>query len=103
MLHLLMLRPRLRNKFNKNPIFKNEAAYKIQRNLCVKLFRIAKKENDGKSDHSIFKDNKKFWEVVKPLFSEKQKVMRTIILIDDEKVIYNDKDIAANFFYYSSL
>ena len=31
----VMLRSRLRNKFNKSPTVENEAAYKIQRNLCV--------------------------------------------------------------------
>ena len=97
----VMIRSRLRNKFNKNPTVENETAYKIQRNLCVKLFRNAKKEYYGNLDHSILSDNKKFWEVMKPLFSEKQKIMRKIILIDDDKVIYNDQDIAEkmnNFF-----
>ena len=97
----VMLRSRLRNKFIKSPTVENEAAYKIQRNLCVKLFRKAKKEYYGNLDNSIFSDNKKFWEVMKPLFSEKQKVMRKMILIDDDKVISNDDEIAEkmnNFF-----
>ena len=97
----VMIRSRLRNIFNKNPSVENETAYKIQRNLCVKLFRNAKKEYYGNLDNSILSDNKKFWEVMKPLFSEKQKIIRKIILIDDDKVIYNDQDIAEkmnNFF-----
>ena len=69
----VMIRSRLRNKFNKNPTVENEVPYKIQRNLCVKLFRKAKKEYYGNLDNSILSDNKKFWEVMKPLFSEKTK------------------------------
>ena len=97
----VMIRSRLRNKFNKNPTVENETAYKIQRNLCVKLFRNAKKEYYGNLDHCILSDNKKFWEVMKPLFSEKKKIMRKMILIDNDKVINNDQDIAEkmnNFF-----
>ena len=90
----VMIRSRLRNKFNKYPTQENELAYKKQRNSCVKLFRKAKKEYYSNLDTSIFSDNKKFWDCMKPLFSDKQKVMRKIILIEDEKVISNDKEIA---------
>ena len=69
----VMIRLRLRKKFNKNPTVENELAYKTQRNLCVKLFRKTKKEYYGNIDKSILSDNKKFWEVMKPLFSEKEK------------------------------
>ena len=97
----VMIRSRLRNKFNKNPTVENDLAYKTQRNFCVKLFRKTKKEYYGNLDKSILSDNKKFWEVMKPLFSEKEKIVRKVILIDNEKVIYNDNEAAEkmnNFF-----
>ena len=40
----VMTRSRLKNKFNKVPSVENENAYKKQRNLCVNLFRKAKRE-----------------------------------------------------------
>ena len=40
----VMTRSLLKNKFNKDPSVENETAYKKQRNLCVNLFRKAKRE-----------------------------------------------------------
>ena len=46
-------------------------------------------------DLRIFEDNQRFWQTVKPLFSDKQKLLeRNIVIIDDEKV-YSDNIVVA--------
>ena len=94
----IMKRSKLRNKHNKIPTDKNHTAYKKQKNLCVKLSRKNKKDNFSNLD---INKNKRFWESVKPLFSDKQKVRQKINLIEDENIISSDKEIAEklnNFF-----
>ena len=55
----VMTRSRLKNKFNKEPSVDNETAFKKQRNLCVNLFRKAKREYYSTLNPSIVADNKK--------------------------------------------
>ena len=90
----IMTRSKLRNRYNNNPTNENLAAYKKQRNLCVKLSRKAKKDHYSSLDTKCITDNKQFWNCVKPLFSDKQKVVQKIILIEDENIISNDKEVA---------
>ena len=89
-----MTRSRLRNKYKNNPTNENLAAFKKQRNFCVKLSRLSKKEYFNKLDVSKVTDNKTFWSSVKPLFSDKQKVRQKIILIEDDDIISSDSDVA---------
>ena len=44
-----------------------------------------------------FTDNKKFWNTVKPLFSNNSGGSRKITLVKDGKIMSNDKDIAETF------
>ena len=60
----IMIRSKLRNKFLKLKIEENRFAYAKQRNYCVNF------ENQ-KSDSSIT-DNKLFWKIISPLFTEKK-------------------------------
>ena len=66
----VMLRTRLRNKYNQNRIAENWNNFRRQRNLCVKLFRTEKKRYYNNLDVTLITDNKKFWKTVKPLFSD---------------------------------
>ena len=45
-------------------------------------------------DSKRFTDNNLFWNSVKPLFSDKQKVRQKIILIEDEDIISDDREVA---------
>ena len=90
----IMTRSRLKNKLNNEPSEKNEKAYKKQRNLCVNLFKKAKKEYYTNLNPSVIADNKKFWTVIKPLFSDKTKVRNKIILIEGENILSEDKEVA---------
>ena len=67
----IMTRSRLRNKFLRCKSDENKKAYNEQRNRCVKLIRSAKKAYYSNLSIKDVNDNKKFWKIVKPLFSEK--------------------------------
>ena len=47
-------------------------------------------------------DNKKFWKTIKPKFSNKFKTANTIILVEDEKILLDEKTIANTFNNYST-
>ena len=71
-------------------------AYKKQRNVCVNLFRKAKKEYYSTLNPSVVADNKKFWMAIKPLFSDKVKIRNKVILIEGENIFSEDKEVADN-------
>ena len=76
-----MHRSKLKNKYSKNPTETNHLLYKKQRNCCVNLLKKAKKNYYNNLDLKIFDDSKKFWERIKPLFSDKQNVLKRNIII----------------------
>ena len=86
-----MTRSRLRNNFLRCRSDENKKAYNEQRNRCVKLVRSAKKAYY--SNLSI-NDNKKFWKMVKPLFSEKVNTNENITLVENNNIISSETEIA---------
>ena len=47
---------------------------------------------------NIFQDNKKFWQTIKPLFSDKQHdLKRNIVIVENESVISDNKEVAEKF------
>ena len=90
----IMKRSNLRNVYRKSPTEENHTAFKRQRNLCVKLSRKSKKDYYSNLDISKVTDNKLFWNNVKPLFSDKQKVRQKIILVEDKNILSNAKEVA---------
>ncbi len=77
----IMLRSRLKNKYNKNRTVANWEAFRKQRNLCVTLFRTEKRNFYNNLDISHITDNRKFWNTVKPFISNKNKSKTKITLI----------------------
>ena len=69
----IMTRSRLKNKFSKNPNEVNKSIYNKQRNYCVNLLRKVKKNYYANLNLKCITDNKKFWNTVKPFFSDKSK------------------------------
>ena len=67
----IMTISRLRNKFLRCRSDENKKAFNEQRNRCVKLVRSVKKTYYSNLSIKDVNDNKKFWKIVKPLFSEK--------------------------------
>ena len=92
-----MDRSRLKNKFLRNRIPENWSNYKKQRNLCVSLFRKKKKAFYRDLDVKSVIDNKKFWKVAKPSFSDKMRGSENITLIENEEIVYEGKKISEIF------
>ena len=83
-----MHRSKLNNQYNKNPNELNESLYKKQRNFCVNLVREEERKYYTKLDLKVLSDNKKFWQNVKPLFSNKQDVLQKNITIVENRYNY---------------
>ena len=96
----IMKRTRLRNIFLKKRSENSKALYNKQRNICVSLTRKAKKSYYGNLDAKSVSDNKIFWKRISPLFSNKIKAKEKITLVENEKIISNDLEIANTFNNY---
>ena len=90
----IMNRSRLKNRFLKNPNDINRYNYNKQRNYCVNLTRRVKKAYYNSLNIRNITDNKKFWTTIKPLFSEKNKSIRKITLIENDTIISSDENVA---------
>ena len=80
----IMKRSKLRNRFLKEKCEVSRKAYNIQRNYCVILLRKTKRDYFANIKINNIADNKKFWQTVKSLFSDKIDHRETINLIDNE-------------------
>ena len=78
----IMKRSRLRNKFLNTKCDIDRKAYNKQRNLCVSLIRIEKKNFFSNINMSDITDNKTVWKTVKPFFTDKIKTKSKITLIE---------------------
>ena len=93
----IMTRTRLRNRFRKEPTEMNRLAYKKQRSYCVSLMRQSKKQYYGSLNVNHLTDNKNFWRVVKPNFSNKILVTNRVVLRDGGKIISDTEKVADTF------
>ena len=90
----IMKRLRLRNKFLNTKIDIDRKAYNKQRNYVVSLLRKEKKDFYGNLDISKVTDNRVFWKIVKPKISDKVKIHSKITLVEDDKILSQDAEIA---------
>ena len=88
-----MTRTRLRNRFVKQPTQMNRLVYKKQRNYCVSLMQ----QYYGSLNVNHITDNKNFWRVVKPNFSNKILGTNRVILRDGGKIISDTEKVADTF------
>ena len=95
-----MKRSKLRNRFLKEKPETSRKPCNIQRNYCVNLLKKTKREYFANIKINNIADNKKFWQTVKPLFSDKINHRETINLIDNEIILSNDEEIAETFNKY---
>lgn len=89
-----MTRARLRNKYFKFPTPENKLSYTKHKNFCTNLLKREKKKYYTELDVKILEDNKKFWQKVKPLFSEKSMIKQSIRLNIDGKIVSEKKQVA---------
>ena len=90
----IMRRSALKNRYYRDRLPESERAFKKQRNYTTKLLKKEKKRYYYSLNVNNYTDNKKFWNTVKPLFSNYNGGSKTITIVDDDNVISNDEDIA---------
>ena len=100
-----MRRSQLRSKYLKKRSETNRLAYAKQRNFCVSLLRKTKKDYYANLNEKDIADNKKFWQTVKPLFSDKVKSKEKITLVQGEMISTEDEKNAEllNAFFSSAV
>ena len=87
----IMLRSKLRNILLKNGTEENKNNFAKQRNLCVTLLRKSKRKFYGNLNEKELCDNKKFQGEIKPVLSKKVVSNEKITLVEQEKIVGNDK------------
>ena len=82
---------------NKYKTYDANQAYKLQINLCTSLLCNTKKQFFEKLNPSDISDNKRFWKIIKPFFSEKVSSAINIKLCVNGEIHDTDSDIAQDF------
>ena len=90
----IMTRSKLRNKYNTQRTHENWQSYKKQRNFCVKIHKIAKRDYFSSLDINKLNDNKRFWKTIKPFFSDKGINSQKLILIENDVILTKETDIS---------
>ena len=93
----IMRRSALKNKYIKEKSDEAERAFRKQKNYTNKLLKKEKKKYFGNLDLKKITDNKRFWNTIKPLFSNGSGKSGKITLVENEEIITDDKDIAETF------
>ena len=93
----IMHRSKLQNKLYKNYTPENLSAYRQQKNYYNRLYKKTRKEYLNNLNLNNITDNKKFWRTVKPFFTDKGARREKIVLVEEERIINNDVEIAQTF------
>ena len=96
----IMKRSRLRKTFLNTKSDIDRKVYNKQRNYVVSLLRKEKKDFYGNLDISKMTDNRVFWKIVKPKISDKVKIRSKITLVEDDKILSQEAEIAKTFNEY---
>ena len=100
----VMIRSKLKNKYYKKRTEENKRLYNRQRNYCTSLLKRIKKEYFENLDDKKVTDSRKFWKIVSPFFSNKGSTKGSYTLIENEKIISNEKETAQIFNdYYNQI
>ena len=84
-------RSHLENRYYKDKSIKSKLAYKKQRNFCSRLYKKERKMYYTKLNITNITENCKFWKTMNPFFSDKGVYTSKNTLIEDNKIIYDDK------------
>ena len=95
-----MLISKLRNQYLKWKSEEARAHFKIQRNLCVTLLRKAKRDYYENVELGKVNGSKKFWKIVKPVFGDKVTTRNKSTLIEKEKIVTSEIELAKIFNKY---
>ena len=86
-------RPRLQNRFFRNKTYENKSAYVKQRNYCSRLYKSERKKYYSNLDIKFLTD-KRFSNLMKPFVSDKGITPNSNTVIEEDKIISSDKDVA---------
>ena len=95
-----MTRSRLCNKFLKTESQECKQGYNKQRNLCVTMVRKAKKNFFNNLNVRNITDNKRFWKTMKPFLLSKVGNNERKNLVEGDKVVSEDREVAEKFKSY---
>ena len=93
----IMRRSALENLYHKNKTPEHNIAYKKQRNFCSRLYKKERKKYYANININNIKDNKKFWQTVKPLFSNKEQNSKKITLVNNGDIVSEDMEVSEAF------
>ena len=93
----IMRRSYLRTKYLKDKHPDSFEAFKKHKNFTNRLLKREKKRYFANLRLDKYTDNKKFWNTVKPLFSNGVPGGQKITLVEGDDIISDDKDIAETF------
>jgi len=92
-----MLRSRLQNKLFRYGTIDCQIAFKSQRNYCNRLYKRERKKYYKNLKLNDITDNKKFWKTMKPLFGNNGVTNEKIVLVEGDKIINEDAQLAQTF------
>ena len=93
----IMKRSELQTRYYKYKTSSDLIAFKKQKNFVSKLYKKERKKFYSNLNLNDITDNRKFWKTVKPLISNDKSQDRTITLIDGEKILTDDEEVAKTF------
>ena len=96
----MMLRTRPKKIANKSGSEYDIKRYRVQRNLVVKMNKDAKRMYYSKVNPTEAGKEKTFWKTFKPLFSSTCTATDKIILVENEAILTDDKEVAECFNSY---
>ena len=91
----IMLRTQLRNKVHLSPEYRT--AYKRQKNYCNRLYKRERKKYYENLSLKNITENRKFWKTVKPFFGDKGGSTNKVVLVENDTIINDDKEVAQTF------
>ena len=90
----IMTRSNLENKYLKNRNPENKTVYKKQKNYCSRLYKKERKRYYSNLNLKTITDNKRFWKTMKPFLTNKGVNNEKITLIENERILSADGDVA---------
>ena len=91
---MIMHRSRCKNAYFKNKTVENWEKYRKLRNDCVKFTKKAKKEYFQNLNSKSLNDNKNFWKIIKPFFTNKGFKNSKILLVENNEIISDCANVA---------
>ena len=93
----IMLRSQLQNLWYTYKLPEYHIALKRQKNYCNRLYKRERKKFYSKLNLNDITDNRKFWKTMKPLFGDKGGAKEKIVLVEGDRIINEDSEVAQTF------